>query len=137
MRLSTLIEAIRLSSTSGTNGADWIRRVYDMFPENPLNPRQRYMHFGNDEVGVFELSPDIDIEDGATISWIRAHPQGKGIGRKTIEELQDLAKKDGITLTLYPWEDAEMGQDRLIAFYKSLGFEEQEDDDYLIWKPRT
>jgi hypothetical protein len=30
-----------------------------------------------------------------------------------------------------------MGQDRLIAFYKSLGFKEQEDDDYLIWKPRT
>lgn len=135
MRLSTLIESLRLSSPNGTKGADWIRRVYDQFPENPLNHRQRYMHFGDDNLGVFELSRDIDHEDAATISWIHAHPQNKGIGRKTIEKLQDLAKQDGIMLTLYPWEQSDMGQDALIRFYGSLGFEQQEDDDYLIWRP--
>lgn len=124
---------MRLSEIKSSNKAkQYINKVYAMFPENPLNPRQVYMTF-DDGIAVVELVPSFDVEDAAEIKWIQVNPQGVGIGRQAIKKLQSLAD---LPLTLYPWSQNDSNISSLISFYKSLGFEEIDDEEILIWRPK-
>lgn len=119
---------------------EFIKKVYDRFPPSPMNPKQHIMTWGEGddmEFAIFELAPRSFPADTVEINWIAAYPQGKKVGERAINLLQDLAKQDGISLSLYPWdkiwnpelEEAEEGteESKLIvnslkkAGYKMLG----------------
>lgn len=132
-------ETIKIGQKRNSAAKDWINKVYSQFEANPIDSRQSYMVFGekpNQQVVVFELVPSFDVEGAVEIKWMQSTPTGSGAGRKAIKILQDLATQDNIPLTLFPWEDSDIGQDNLIKFYKSMGFKPI-DPGYpdLVWNP--
>lgn len=102
----------------------FIDDLYAKYPKHPLNPRQFAMVWGEgeeQELAFFELKPS--AHPGAVeVDWFQAYPQRQGVGSRAMKELQDLAQKDGIALTLYPWDKGRVSQTKLIKFYKSHGF---------------
>jgi GNAT superfamily N-acetyltransferase len=63
--------------------------------------------------------------------------RGKGIGRELAERLLKDADKRGaesITLRANPYMDEPVDQEKLIEFYKTLGFESTDDDGRMIRK---
>ena len=128
-------EVIKLSAKPGSDPAKaWITKVYSQFPASPLDARQHYMVFDDNSVALFELVPSFDVDGAVEIKWLQANPPGTGAGGKAIKALQDIAKKDGMTLTLYPWDKGDMTQDQLIKYYSKFGFK-QVDPDYpdMVW----
>jgi hypothetical protein len=98
---------------------EWVAKVNDMFPESPLSRNNRIMTFGegNDmSIVQFELTPKHNNK--VELKWIQATPLRSGSGTKAIKILQDLAQKDGIALTLYPWDKGQISQSKLMKFYK-------------------
>jgi len=126
---------IRLRGNEDT-AKRWIKSVYDQFPANPLNDRQHVMQFGDDAYVVFELTPSFNRRGAVEVKWISAHPQRKGLGSKALKTLQDLAQKNNVMLTLYPWEKGEISQHDLKRYYKKHGFRgEGGGSDYMKWDP--
>lgn len=112
-------------SHENSNVQNWIKQIYDKYPQNPLNPRQRAIVWGegNDqEFAIFELNPNPAKKNAVEITWFQAYPLRKGVGTKTMKELQAQAKVADITLTLYPWNKGQVSQSKLIKFYKQSGF---------------
>jgi hypothetical protein len=104
---------------------EFIAKVYDMYPESPLDPRQRAMTWGegNDmQFAMFELVPSMSKRDSVEVKWIQAYPLRQGVGGKAMKQLQDLARQAGVGLTLYPWDKGQVKQGNLIKFYKKQGF---------------
>ncbi len=73
------------------------------------------------------------------VNFIVPHEfRGKGVGSKLLHEAISDADKECAILTLIarPYRtDDKKELEKLIAFYKKFGFEEQK-DDYMIRKPR-
>jgi hypothetical protein len=104
---------------------EFIASVNDMYPQSPLDPRQRAMTWGegNDmQFAIFELVPSMSKRDAVEVKWIQAYPLRQGVGAKAMKQLQDLARQEGISLTLYPWDKGVVKQGNLIKFYKKQGF---------------
>lgn len=115
---------LRMSGTS-EKVKEFIARVYDTYPQSPLDPRQRAMTWGegNDmQFAIFELVPSMSKRDAVEVKWIQAYPLRQGVGAKAMKQLQDLARQEGISLTLYPWDKGVVKQGNLIKFYKKQGF---------------
>jgi hypothetical protein len=140
MRVKEFInETIKIGQKRNAAAKDWINKVYSKFEANPIDSRQSYMVFGEkpeQQVVVFELVPSFDVEGAVEIKWMQSTPTGSGAGRKAMKILQDLATQDNMSLTLFPWEDSDIGQDNLIKFYMSMGFKPI-DPGYpdLVWNP--
>jgi len=117
----------------------FIKKVYSQFQSNPMNPKQCIMTWGQGddmEFVIFELATSIFKADTVEINWIQAYPQGTGVGTRAIKLLQDLAKQDGISLSLYPWDKGRISQAKLSKFYKNRGFKPiMKGRKDLIWHP--
>ena len=115
----------------------WIDKIYSMLPANALNNDQRAVVFNNgEEFGLFELEPS-KIQPGAVeVKWFQAYPLRQGVGTKAMRYLQDLAAKDNVTLTLYPWDKGRVSQSKLTKFYKQQGFKPHlKGAKNMIWSP--
>lgn len=125
---------IQLSQDKKTK--DWINKIYTMLPVNALNPDQRAVVFDNDQFALFELEPSRSKKGAVEVKWFQAYPLRQGVGTKAMQYLQDLAKKDGITLTLYPWDKGRVSQAKLTKFYKQQGFKPTaKGAKTMIWSP--
>ena len=84
---------------------EFVAKVNSMYPQSPLNPAYRVIMYGegNDmSIVQFELVPKDN--DKVEVKWIQATPMRSGAGSRAMKELQDLARQDGISLTLFPWD---------------------------------
>ncbi len=123
MRLQELLEnSIKLSDT-GSGARAWIQKVYDMFPATWQNNHVMSWGEGEDQqLAMFELTPSFSKRGAVDVKWFQAYPLRQGVGSRAMKVLQDLAQKDGISLTLFPWDKGQVSQAKLIKFYKSHGF---------------
>lgn len=120
-------EALRKLVKTDTTRADaWINKVYAQFQPHPLNFDQRIMVMGGEgeeqKFAMFELEPSKLRTDTVELKWLSAYPQRQGVGLWALRILQDLAAKDGISLTLYPWDKGNVSQSKLMKFYRKAGF---------------
>lgn len=118
---------------------EFIKKVYNQYPVNPMNPKQHIMTWGEGDAMdfvIFELDISPFKVDTVEINWISAYPQGAGVGTKALEVLKDLARKDSISLSLYPWDKGRISQSKLTKFYNKRGFNPiMKDRKDLIWNP--
>ena len=123
MKIAELTEAsISLSPTSQKAKA-WIEKVYAKFPSTWQNNHVMTWGEGEDQqFAMFELVPSFSKKDAVEVKWFQAYPLRQGVGSKAMKVLQDLAREDGISLTLYPWDKGQVSQSKLTKFYKGHGF---------------
>ena len=124
---------------------EFVAKVYDMFPESPLSRNNRVMAWKDDtllkgghlgeanQIVQFELIPK--SQNIVDIKWIQATPFREGAGSKAMKILQDLAKENGIKLTLFPWDKGVVSQAKLIKFYKKHGFKQIGSSKNMEWNP--
>lgn len=102
----------------------WIQKVYDLYPQTWQN--NHVMPLGGEgddqQFAMFELVPSFSKRGAVEVKWIQAYPLRQGVGGRAMKILQDLAREDGIALTLYPWDKGAVKQGNLIKFYKKQGF---------------
>jgi hypothetical protein len=102
----------------------WIEKVYDLYPQTWQN--NHVMPLGGEgddqQFAMFELVPSFSKRGAVEVKWIQAYPLRQGVGGRAMKILQDLAREDGIALTLYPWDKGAVKQGNLIKFYKKQGF---------------
>jgi hypothetical protein len=129
--------AIRLTGFGPSEKTkEWVAKVNAMFPKSPLNPNNHVMKFGEGSdlsIVQFELVPR--DKNKVEIKWIQATPMRSGSGSKAMKILQDMAKKDGISFTLFPWDKGAVSQAKLIKFYKKHGFETTGNSKNMSWEP--
>ena len=117
----------------------WIDRVYDQFPEWTYGRGDRVMVWGKGEdqqFAVFALKPSMSKRNAVEVDWFQAYPLRSGVGTRAMHELQRLAREDGITLTLYPWDKGQVSQRALTGFYKKQGFQPQaRGARHMAWEP--
>ena len=116
----------------------WIQKVYDMFPQQFQNNHVIPLGgTGNDQqFALFELTKSFSKRGAVEIKWIQAYPLRAGAGTKAMKILQDLAREDGITLTLYPWDKGVVKQGNLIKFYRKQGYKPMSQrSKSMIWEP--
>ena len=117
---------------------EFVAKVNSMYPQSPLNPANRVIMYGegNDmQIVQFELVPKAN--DKVEVKWIQATPMRGGAGTKAMRELQDLARKDGIKLTLFAWDKGQVSQNKLIKFYKNQGFNQLGKTGNMEWDPKS
>jgi len=105
---------------------DFIKRVYDKYPKWPMDARQRCIVWGegdDQEFVNFELEPSFTKRGAVEVKWFASYPHRKGVGLRGMKVLQDEARKDGISLTLFPWDRGRLSQAALMKFYKKGGFQ--------------
>lgn len=130
--------AIKLRNRpESTKTKSWIDKMYSLYAQNPLNPKQLVMMYdkGRNELAKVELvgSP---FANTVEIRWFETSPQGSGVGTKAMADLQKHAAADGISLVLWPWDDGPVPRNALINFYEKMGFRQNtEDDDMMMWRP--
>ena len=100
------------------NAKAWIEKVYAAFPQ-PWN-NYHIMDMGgegaNQQLVFFELEPSSTKRGAVEVKWFQAYPQRQGVGSRAMRMLQDMAREDGITLTLYPWKHGRVSQGNLKKF---------------------
>ena len=74
------------------------------------------------QLAMFELEPSISKPNAVEVKWFQSYPHRQGVGTRAMKELQNLAAKDGITLTLYPWDKGQVSQRSLMKFYRQAGY---------------
>ncbi len=116
-----IIEEIKIPSNQ--KAKDWIDKVYKLYPGTWQNNHVMAFGTGDDKVYcVFELTPSFTKKDAVEVKWIQAMPLRSGAGTKGMQELQRIAREDGITLTLFPWDKGQVSQSALTKFYKKQGY---------------
>lgn len=130
-------EVLKLSASKQDQAVKaWVTQVNNLFPVNPLNDQQRVAIFGDERnpvTVVFELVPTKE-KGVAEIAWIQAYPRKSGGGTRLIKFLQNRAKSKGISLSLTPQHNGEMGADTLSKIYKGLGFKYDADKGVMVWE---
>jgi hypothetical protein len=140
MRIEEILneQTIKLGSFGPSEQAKkFVEKVYSLYPESPLNPNNRVIIYGegNDmQIVQFELIPK--QQNKVEVKWIQATPMRKGAGTRAMKELQQLAEKDGIALTLFPWDKGQVSQSNLTKFYKKQGFKPIGASRNMIWEPK-
>lgn len=113
---------IKLSDNSGPARA-WIDRVYQLYPDTFQHNHVMSWGEGDDQqFAMFELTPSFSKRGAVEVKWFQAYPLRQGVGSRAMRELQRLAREDGISLTLYPWDKGQVSQSKLTKFYKAHGF---------------
>lgn len=123
---------------SGNNIAkEWIEKVYAKYPHTMQNNHVMIWGEGEDQqFAMFELTPSFSKRGAVEVKWFQAYPLRQGVGSRAMRELQALAKEDGITLTLFPWDKGQVSQSKLTKFYKGQGFTPtQKGSKSMFWDP--
>jgi hypothetical protein len=131
-------DSIDMSKTDNKSRAHaWIERVYDRYPAKWQNNHVMTWGEGDDQqLAFFELTPSTSKKDAVEVKWFQAYPLRQGVGSRAMRELQDLAREDGIALTLYPWDKGQVSQAKLTKFYKGQGFQPTvKGAKNMIWSP--
>lgn len=127
MRISELFEneepaRIKLGASNAAAQA-WIERVYAKYPQTMQNNHVMTWGSGDDlQFAMFELTPSFSKRDAVEVKWFQAYPLRQGVGSRAMKELQALAREDGISLTLFPWDKGQVSQSKLTKFYRGQGF---------------
>ncbi len=115
----------------------FIEAVYARYPQTFQN--NHVMSWGEGEaqqLALFELVPSMSKRDAVDVKWFQAYPLRQGVGSRAMRVLQDMAREDGISLTLYPWDKGQISQAKLIKFYKSHGFKPtMKGSKNMVWEP--
>ena len=101
----------------------WIERVYQKYPYTMQNNHVMTWGSGDDQqFAMFELTPSFSKRGAVEVKWFQAYPLRQGVGSRAMKELQAMAREDGISLTLYPWDKGQVSQAKLTKFYRGQGF---------------
>ena len=101
----------------------WIERVYQKYPYTMQNNHVMVWGEGEDQqFAMFELVPSFSKRGAVEVKWFQAYPLRQGVGSRAMQELQAMAREDGISLTLYPWDKGQVSQSKLTKFYRGQGF---------------
>ena len=110
----------------GNNNAaqTWIEKVYAKYPQQFQNNHVMPMGGTDDDqqFAMFELVPSFSRRGAVEVKWFQAYPLRAGVGSRAMKELQAMAREDGISLTLFPWDKGQVSQSKLTKFYKGQGF---------------
>jgi hypothetical protein len=117
-------EPTRIKIGSGNDAAKaWIEKVYAKYPHTMQNNHVMVWGEGDDQqFAMFELTPSFSKRGAVEVKWIQAYPLRQGVGSRAMKELQALAREDGISLTLFPWDKGQVSQSKLTKFYRGQGF---------------
>jgi GNAT superfamily N-acetyltransferase len=132
-------EPVRIKLGGSTDAAKtWIQKVYNLYPQTFQN--NHVMPLGGNgedqQFAMFELTPSFSKRGAVEVKWIQAYPLRQGVGSKAMAELQRLAREDGISLTLFPWDKGQVSQAKLIKFYKKHGFQPTvKGSKNMMWQP--
>jgi hypothetical protein len=114
---------IRLSASDSTAAQDWIKKVYNKYPATWQNNHVMTWGSGDDQqFAMFELVPSFSQRGAVEVKWFQAYPLRAGVGTRAMRKLQAMAREDGISLTLYPWDKGQVSQPALTKFYRKQGF---------------
>ena len=114
-------EPIKIDSS--VRAKSWIEKVYAKYPAVWENNHVMIWGEGDDQqLAFFELIPSMTKKDAVEIKWFQAYPMRQGVGTRAMQELQALAREDGIALTLFPWQHGQVSQAKLMKFYRAQGF---------------
>ena len=101
----------------------WIERVYARYPQTMQNNHVMTWGSGDDQqFAMFELTPSFSKRGAVEVKWFQAYPLRSGVGSRAMKELQAMAREDGISLTLFPWDKGQVSQSKLTKFYRGQGF---------------
>ena len=110
-------------SEAAAKARAWIEKVYAKYPQTMQNNHVMTWGSGDDlQFAMFELVPSFSKRGAVEVKWIQAYPLRQGVGSRAMKELQALAREDGISLTLFPWDKGQVSQAKLTKFYRGQGF---------------
>ena len=116
-------EPVKIKLGNNDAAKAWIEKVYTKYPHTMQNNHVMVWGEGDEQqFAMFELTPSFSKRGAVEVKWIQAYPLRQGVGSRAMQELQSLAKEDGISLTLFPWDKGRVSQAKLMKFYKSQGF---------------
>ena len=116
-----IIESIQLGNNDAAKA--WIDRVYTKYPHTMQNNHVMVWGSGDDQqFAMFELIPSFSKRGAVEVKWFQAYPLRQGVGSRAMQELQAMAREDGIALTLFPWDKGQVSQSKLTKFYRGQGF---------------
>jgi hypothetical protein len=116
-------EPVRLKLNNNDAAKAFIEKVYAKYPYTMQNNHVMVWGEGdNQQFAMFELTPSFSKRGAVEVKWFQAYPLRQGVGSKAMKELQAMAREDGITLTLFPWDKGQVSQSKLTKFYKGQGF---------------
>lgn len=120
--------------TSRAAAVAWIEKVYAQYPQTWQN--NHVMPMGEEQFALFELVPSMSKRGAVEVKWFQAYPLRQGIGSRAMQQLQALAREDGIALTLFPWEHGQVSPAKLTKFYKGQGFKPaMKGSKSMAWEP--
>lgn len=127
MKISELLEnesePTRITLGGNQAAKDWIAKVYAKYPYTMQNNHVMVWDEGDDQqFAMFELTPSFSKRGAVEVKWIQAYPLRQGVGSRAMKELQAMAREDGISLTLFPWDKGQVSQSKLTKFYRGQGF---------------
>jgi hypothetical protein len=129
---------VRLKLGSNASAAQaWINRVYAKYPLTMQNNHVMTWGSGDDQqFAMFELTPSFSKRGAVEVKWFQAYPLRAGVGSRAMKELQAMAREDGISLTLFPWDKGQVSQSKLTKFYRGQGFKPtQKGSKSMFWDP--
>lgn len=128
---------IKLGGGDKSKAKAWIQKVYNLYPGTFQNNHVMSWGEGDDQqFCMFELVPSMSRPNAVEIKWFQAYPLRGGVGTRGMQELQRLAKEDGIGLTLFPWDKGQVSQAKLMKFYKGQGFQPNKPGSKnMYWSP--
>jgi hypothetical protein len=102
----------------------WIEKVYARYPQTMQNNHVMPLGGSGDDqqFAMFELVPSFSRRGAVEVKWFQAYPLRSGVGSRAMKELQAMAREDGISLTLFPWDKGQVSQSKLTKFYRGQGF---------------
>jgi hypothetical protein len=118
-------EPTRIKLGGGNSAARaWIEKVYAKYPQTFQNNHVMPLGGSGDEqqFAMFELVPSFSKRGAVEVKWFQAYPLRSGVGSRAMKELQAMAREDGISLTLFPWDKGQVSQSKLTKFYRGQGF---------------
>ena len=126
-----------LGIPSASRARAWIDKVYAEYPGRWQNNHVMTWGEGDDQqFAMFELIPSMSKKDAVEVKWFQAYPLRQGVGTRAMKVLQDLARQDGIALTLFPWDKGQVSQAKLTKFYRGQGFKPvRTGGKSLQWEP--
>ena len=126
-----------LGIASPSRARAWIAKVYAEYPGRWQNNHVMTWGEGDDQqFAMFELIPSMSKKDAVEVKWFQAYPLRQGVGTRAMKVLQDLARQDGIALTLFPWDKGQVSQAKLTKFYRGQGFKPvRTGGKSLQWEP--
>jgi len=131
-------EPIRINLGNNNAARAFIERVYARYPYTMHNNHVMVWGSGDDQqFAMFELIPSFSKRGAVEVKWFQAYPLRQGVGSRAMKELQAMAKEDGISLTLFPWDKGQVSQSKLTKFYRGQGFKPAvKGGKAMQWEPK-